>query len=320
MSIFDNAASTGSSRAVSGKGDFKHESFFNPILTKDGTALTEWKPKKGDNFFDIIGFVMGTDIFADVDEKRAKGRFVSEIVVDVNWHIKQGQAQYDLISRSNLGLANDPFQDEQARLFLEAKNKGVTGRSDDMVKNACVEFQKAKSLFPKTRNLYLVAVYDETKTKKTFHYYAPAYFSFGKLLDTEKETTKKMGGVDINWGHPVDGPTIYINGVEKSFNGNPFIGFDTIKTMPRIKPFKVGEGEEAELEFVKKFPSLDESLIVPEYDKAYEVLFGVKPQATGVTLDTSTPDVETEATTTAPETTTTDPDSGDDNFEDDIPF
>lgn len=290
MSIFDNMNQT-SAAPPAATNDVKVENFFSPIKDKAGNPLKLWKPKAGPNYIDLIPFQMATDKFAVADKFRVKGNLVFDILVDVNWNRKQGNTIYNQVSRSSLGLGDDPYQDEQVRLFAAAKEKGITGRSTKDAKKACPEFTQAVGLFPKSRSLYLIAVYSDDKQSRSFHLYSPAFHSFGKLLKEKKEAKEQMGE-NINWGHPVEGPTIFINGVEKEYEGSTFVGFDSIDIMPRIKPYPE--------DIYTKVPSLDEYINVPTVDEAYMSLFGTNAPTTASEEETMPTIVVPEETPVAP--------------------
>ena len=352
MSIFDNMNETATA-PVSGGTDFINNKFYTPILKKDGTELELWKPVMGDNYFDLIPFIMGTDTFAMMDLKRAKGSCVYDIMVDVNMRLKQGNTSWEYPSRSSLKLAVDPIHEEKIRLFAVAKDRyGITGKSTDAEKLACKEFQTAKGLFPSTRSLYIVAVYDretiafnrlpanidnQKKVKRTFHLFAPAIHSFGKKLEAKKSDEGKIGNT-INWGHPILGPTIYIQGKDATFKAQGeekhFVGYDSIAIMPRIEAYpKAGATEAQAEEFITKMPKLDEHITVPTSDEVYKALFGASAPVVEVQVETPKEDetgLEFKKTMDAPVTvvetvvkppvTVVEPEPVTDPYEDDIPF
>lgn len=327
--------------------EFINHKFYTPILKKDGKELELWKPALGPNFFDLIPFKMATDKWDRVDINnakntiRTKGSVVFDIIVDVNMRLTQGNTSWDLPSREFFGLDDDPVADEKWRLFKKAKEDfGITGKSSQADKDNCKTFQRAKSLFPSTRSLYIVAVYDpeivaynrnpknteKKKYKKTFHLFAPAYHTFGRLLEEKKSDEMKIGN-DINWGHPTEGPTIFIDGKagswkDSSGTSRDMIDYKSIAIMPRLEKYP--------LDIIDKVPSLDEYIIVPTGDEVYKALFGVERKANAVDAESNDEEEEDEGLSFSSnsyedeeeEDNSDDFDSDSDNgsYEDDIPF
>lgn len=321
MSIFDTNTEI-NDEPVQVQVERQYVNFYNEIKNGKGEPLKLWKPKKGPNYIDIIPFQMATDKFANVSKSRAKGCLVPDIMVDVQWNKQQGNTYYNQVSRSGLGLPDDPFQEEAFRQFALAKKEGVSKASDKEVKSANAHWKTACSLFPKTRSLYLIAVYDDTKTKREFFLYSPAYHSFGKLLKEKKEA-KEAIGEKIDWRHLPTSPTICIIGVEKEFENSKFIGFDSIELMPRIKPY--GKTVEDVEQLVLRMPSLDEYINIPTYEEAYKVCFGVDAPGPDAEPEESEPTLVMDTPTTVAEEETTsfeepvEEEAAEDDF-DDIPF
>jgi hypothetical protein len=358
-SIFDNMNQEIEENPHAPSKEFVNNRFYTPILKKDGTELSLWKPALGPNYIDLIPFRMATDKWDKVDVNdakkinRNKGKIVYDIVVDVNMRLTQGNTSWDYPSRSFLGLGDDAIAEEKWRLFNKAKDDfGITGTSPQADKDNCSVFQQAKKLFPSTRSLYIVAVYnaeivqynrdaqkfnnnpantDKKKLKKNereFHLFAPAYHTFGRLLEEKKSDEMKIGN-DINWGHPTQGPTIFIDGRPDSWKDStgtsrPMVAYKSIAIMPRLEAYPES--------IIDKVPSLDEHIIVPTADEVYKALFGVLPSST-VKEEVEEEGLSFKKAMSAPvtveETFTEDDDASsyededtDDSgsFEDDIPF
>ncbi len=255
-----NAQAVSAQRGVAdGGAEFVHTNFWSPVLDAEGTPLTLWKPKLGDNAFDIMAWYAGTDDFGCV-----KGKPHFDIQVAVNMKMTFGKSQAsakrtaNMVSRSALGLS-DPISDAQAEYFdLAKKNKQSP------------EWKKAVGLYPKNRSLYLIMVYsDDMQTRKPY-LFSPAYKSFGELLESKERLLKKQGKNTL-WAHPTKGNTIYIEGVKSTFaapNGDsiPFTGFSSIEVIDRPKPYTV--------EMIKKLPSLDTYVTIPTEEEVSEALYG----------------------------------------------
>jgi hypothetical protein len=352
-SIFDNMNEERTENPNAPSKDFVNNRFYTPVLKKDGTELPLWKPALGPNYVDLIPFRMATDKYDRVDINdakkinRNKGKIVYDIVVDVNMRLSQGNTSWDYPSRSFFGLEGDAIADEKWRLFKKAKeDHDITGKSPQSDKDNCAVFQRAKKLFPSTRSLYIVAVYDAeivvynreaqkynnnpdnkekkqlNKNKREFHLFAPAYHTFGRLLEEKKSDEMKIGN-DINWGHPTLGPTIFIDGKDGEWKDSTgtsrkMVDYKSIAIMPRLEAYPDT--------IIDKVPSLDEHIIIPTEEEVYKALFGTSaPVAPEETKEEAVDEglSFTEAMASETNVEIVEPESGgegDGNFEDDIPF
>ena len=265
MSIFDtleDAQKVSSANGKSEGNEYKVINFWEDMTTKDGTVITEWKPKMGSNKFDILPWIAGTDLIKDSANNSMKGKVVFDIQLDVHMKLGTGHVTHNLISRASLGLSDDPINDEQSRLFdANTKAGGVKGTPD---------FKKAVSLYPKKRSLYLIMVHNDDGTK-TPHIYAPAWKSFGELLEKKKKFLES-NGEKVIWAHPKLGKTIYLECTEESFTpagGTPikFPGFSAVEVLERKKAYPDS--------IVEKVPQMDTFLKIPTGDEMYKILFGI---------------------------------------------
>lgn len=265
MSIFDNLTNAQEQSTQLGNqdsgGGFSHKNFWEDIKDKDGNVIELWKPEIGDNYFDIMPWIPGTNLFGQLD----KGA-VFDIQLDVHMKMGTGKQTEDVLSRAGLGFPDDPIQDEQKRLFEKANS---IAEAQGIDKKSTKEWKKALSLYPKKRSLYLILVHNEdgTKTPKLF---SPAYNTFGKLLEKKKRLLEKQGETVI-WAHPTLGKTIYLECEETTFTppgGTPikFPGYDAVECINRAKPYPES--------IIDRMPQLDTYLKVPTADDCYKALFG----------------------------------------------
>lgn len=333
MSIFDNLGEAQAKSNALGddsnreKKKFEKILYYNPVLNKDGEPLPLFKPKMGMNMFDILPWIAESDLFG------MKGLPVFDVTVDVN--MKVGSKMAQMVSRSGLGYSNDPIQEEQFRLYQLAKDtEGLSKSSSKEDKKKSKNWSTATSLFAMKRSMYIINVYNEDGTK-TPHLFTPAYNSFAKFLVEKEEFLKSTGQAVPLWGHPTQGPTICLTGVSDPFPGNdgkmvPFIGFNSVETVPRAKPYlKPDATEEEELAFIKRIPSLDSYLKIPTEEEVYTMLFGVAPSQAPMVAETPAPVVEEEAglsfssaapTLNVPDNKPVAEPAPEPSFEDDIPF
>ena len=252
--------------ASSSGAEFVKIPFWNEVCDSSGTPLTEWKPKLGDNFFDIMPYIATSNNF-----KNEKGEIEWEIQVMVNLKLAYGLSKnqakrtVDLVSRAGLGLP-DPVADEQARLFDIASPGGVKNKT-------CAEWKEACALYPKLRTLYIIMVYSDDKKTRKPYLFAPAYESFGALLEKQHRSILRKGR-DVIWSHPTEGMTIYLEGENKTFTPpggqpTPFVGYSAVEAEARIAPYPE--------DICEKIPALDAAIIIPTLDEAYMALTGTTP-------------------------------------------
>ena len=298
-----------------GTVEFEKKAFWGDVCDSSGNVLQEWKPKLGDNRFDIMPWKAVTNMFGN-----AVGDLCFDVQTSVNLKLSYGipkstaKKTVDLVSLTGLNKA-DPIAVEQARLFELASPGGVKNKTCDEWKQAC-------ALYPKARSLYIIMVYsDDCKSRKPF-LFAPAYESFGKLLDKQHRSLLRKGR-DVIWAHPTEGMTIYIEGEKDTFSVGgqqiEFVGYSAVEAEDRIQPYP--------MDIIDKIPALDGAIIIPTADDAYMALTGTnpgeniqeeapvaeefKPEGHTATTVVETPKVEV-AKTPAPKV--------DRGFEDDLPF